>query len=98
MRWQKRSNLIIVIILSFAFTIATLLNIIGPLHTDATGKINTSIALSIYSFIYFIVSLSIIWGLYFYLKNKPKLLFYLLIILGIIIIIIENFLWGWMGS
>lgn len=98
MRWKKVSNLITAIILSLAFAIVTLLNIIGPLHMNAQGSMNTLGMLSVYSFIYFIISLIILWSIYFYLKHKPEFLFFTLIILGIIIIIVENFLWAWMGS
>lgn len=97
MRWKKTSNLIITIILTVAFAITTLLNIIGPLHINATGSFNSPGPLSIYSLIYFIFSFAILWGLYFSLRTKPELLFFLLIVYGISVIILENFLWAVTG-
>lgn len=97
MRWKKKSNFIIACVLSLAYTIVTLLNIIGPLHINRLGTINTLGPLSAYSVIYWFLSLVITWGVYFYLRKKPETLFFTLIIMGIIIIIVENFLWGWMG-
>ena len=98
MRWKKVSDLIVAIILSIAYTIATLLNVIGPLHMNDTGGMNALGALAVYSIIYWLIALIITWGLYFYLKKKTEALFFILIIVGIALIILENFLWGWMGS
>jgi hypothetical protein len=98
MRWKRASNFIIAVILSIAFTIVTLLNIIGPLHINDVGAINKLGILSVYSIIYCIISLTLTWSIYFYFKNKPKFLFFILIILGIVIIIAENFMWGYVGS
>lgn len=98
MRWKRISNLILVVILSIAYTIVTLLNIIGPLHMNETGQMNELGMLAFLSILYWIFSLIITWGVYFYLKKKAEILFFTLIILGIGIIIIENFLWAWMGS
>ncbi|EKD70658.1 MAG: hypothetical protein ACD_46C00456G0004 [uncultured bacterium] len=98
MHWKKFSNFIIAIILTIAFTITTLLNVIGPLHIDATGKIYEPGPILIYSIIYYIVSLFILWGTYFYFKKKHELLFFTLIILGIVIIIGENFIWAKLGT
>ncbi|RDI44536.1 hypothetical protein [Aquicella lusitana] len=98
MRWRKTSNLIIAIILSIAYTIVSFLNIIGPLHMDATGTMNEPGPLSVYTIIYWLVSLAVTWGIYFYWRKKPELLFFTLLILGIVIIVAEIFLWGWMGS
>ena len=98
MKWKRKSNFIIVLILSIAYTITTILNIIGPLHINNTGSINKLGALSIYSIIYWIIALLFTWVVYFSLRKKPEFLFFTLIILGITIIIAENFMWGWMGS
>ena len=97
-KWKAKPNLAVTLILTLVFVIATLLNILGPLHTDASGQISPPTDLSIYSLLYLIVSLLIIWGLYFSLYKKPKLLFYILITVGMLIIILENFLWAWIGS
>jgi hypothetical protein len=99
MRWKKaRSNIIVTIILSIAYVIVTLLNIIGPLHMDSTGGINPLGALSLVSLLYLGFALAFTWLLYFSLRQKAELLFFLLIISGIVLIVFENFLWGWMGS
>lgn len=98
MRWKKISNFILTIIFSIAFMITTLLNMLGPLHVNATGMINQSGSLLKYSLIYFIFSIIIIWGLYFFLRKRTELLFFVLIIVGITIIIAENFIWALMGS
>jgi len=98
MIWNKKSNIIIVCILSITYTIVTLLNIIGPLHINNTGNFNHLGMLSVYSIIYWIIALLVTWTTYWYLKRKPELLFFTLIILGIIIILIENFMWGLIGS
>lgn len=97
MRWKKVSNFILVIILTIAITITTLLNVIGPLHTNELGAINQLGAISLYSIIYFVFSISLLWGLYFYLKNKTELLFFILIVVGVLLIIAENFLWALMS-
>lgn len=98
MRWKKTSNFIIAILFTIAFTITTLLNIIGPLHMNATGSMNTLGFLSLYSFIYYLCSLLLLWAVYFYLRHKPEWLFFVLVSMGIIIIVAENYLWGSMGS
>lgn len=99
MKWRKKaSNIIIASILSIAYIVVTLLNIIGPLHINQTGNINPLGALSYYSVVYLIFSLALTWGLYYSLRKKPELLFFILIIVGIALIIFANFLWGWIGS
>jgi len=99
MKWKKKaSNFIVVVILSLAYTIVTLLNIIGPLHANLSGGINHLGWLAVYSVIYLVAALVVSWGLYFNLKNKPEFLFFTLIILGIVIIIVEVFIWGFIGS
>ena len=98
MRWKKISNIITAYILSIAYTIVTLLNIIGPMHMNDQGTINYAGHLTFYSIIYWIISLAITWGIYFLLRKKPEILFFTLIILGMLIIIAENFLWASMGS
>lgn len=98
MKWKSIGNLITIIILSIAYTIVTLLNVIGPLHTNETGNINPLSAITVYSIIYWIVALIVTWSVYFYMRNKPEILFFTLVILGIAIIITEVFLWGWTGS
>jgi len=98
MKWKKKSNIIIVIILTIIYTIVTLLNIIGPLHINTVGSFNTLGNLAVYSIIYWIASLIITWGIYFTLRKKPEILFFTLIIIGIALIIIENFLWAGYGS
>ena len=98
MKWKGTSNLIIAIILTLAYCMVTFLNIIGPLHTNDMGTINKLGPLAVYSIIYFIIALMVTWGIYFLLRKKHEILFFVLIIVGIIFIIAENFLWGWMGS
>ncbi len=98
MRWKKNANIIIVCILSLAYTIVTLLNIIGPLHMNAAGSMNQLGMLSIYSLVYCGLALLLTWTIYFKFNDKPELLFFLLMILGIAIIILEVFIWGLMGS
>lgn len=98
MKWKSKPNFPIALILSLAYSIVTLLNIIGPLHMNAQGNINQPGALSLASFFYFLVSLGITWGLYAFLRKKPEVLFFTLIIVGIFLIFLEIFLWGWMGS
>lgn len=97
MRWSKSFNFVIVIILSIIYTVVTLLNIMGPLHMNATGAITKPGLLSIYSIIFWLFSLLMTWLVYFLLRNKSEALFFILIILGIVLIIAENFLWAWMG-
>ncbi len=98
MRWKSKPNFLIALILSLAYAIVTLLDVIGPLHTNAQGNINQLGALSLFSFIYFLVALAVTWGLYAILRKKPEVLFFTLIIVGVSLIIAEVFLWGWMGS
>lgn len=99
MIWKRKgSNLIVAIILSIAYVIVTFLNVIGPFHINAVGNINIPGMLPFYSIIYLLISLLITWSLYFYLKEKPEILFFLLMILGILIIFIEIFIWGSVGS
>ena len=73
MRWKSVTNLITLIILSIAYTIVTLLNIIGPLHTNETGNINPLSAITLYSIIYWVFALLVSWGVYFTLRKKPAL-------------------------
>jgi hypothetical protein len=94
MKWKKTSNFIIAIILTIALTFTTLLNIIGPLHMNASGSINSLSMLSVYSLIYYFCSLVLIWALYLYLRHLPEALFFTLIVVGIGLIIGENYLWG----
>jgi hypothetical protein len=97
MKWKKISNFILAIIFSVILAITTLLNILGPLHMNASGTVSHLGTLSIYSAIYFIFSLVLLWGLYFYLKEKTKILFFSLIVVGILLMIFENFLWAFMS-
>lgn len=99
MIWKrKNSNLIVAAILSLAYTIVTLLNIIGPLHVNATGQVNQIGWLAGVSILYWVAALVITWGTYFILRKKPEILFFTLIVMGIVIIVFENYLWGLMGS
>lgn len=91
MRWKKASNLIIAIILSLAFTIVIVLNSIDSMHIYKLR------AVSVYGCIYWILSLIILWGLYVYLRRNQELLFFVIIIVGIVLIILETILWGWVG-
>jgi hypothetical protein len=97
MRWKRKSNIIIAYILTIIYTIVTLLNLIGPLHMNGVGTINKEGALAEYSILYWVVSLLITWGIYFSLRKKPEALFFILIVLGIALIIAENFLWAIIG-
>ena len=98
MIWKKRrSNLIVVSILSIIFTVVSFLLCIGPLHMNSTGAINQTGILTVYSIFYWLVSLAICWSLYFYLRHKPEILFFSLVFVGIALIIMEVFLWGWIG-
>lgn len=97
MRWHKFSNFIIAIVLTLAYVIVTLLNIIGPMHMTPTGGMYGFTATAGYSIAYFIIAVAVLWGVYINLRNKPELLFFTLLILGIVTIIGEIFLWGWLG-
>src|SRR5438046_78243 len=97
MKWKKITNLITLLVLSIAYTIVTLLNIIGPLHANSTGNINNLSAITLYSIIYWVFALFLSWMVYFKMRNKPEALFFTLIILGICLIIAEVFMWGWIG-
>lgn len=98
MRWKSKPNFLIALILSLAYCIVTLLNVIGPLHINAQGNINKMGALSVFSLIYLLVALLITWGSYVLLHKKHEALFFTLIIVGVFLILFELFLWGWMGS
>lgn len=99
MRWKKASDTIVAVILSIAYTIVTLMNIIGPLHiTDTGGVMNPLGSVAVYSIIFWVFALIITWGVYFYLRKKPGLIYFILIAIGIVLIILEVFLWGWLGS
>jgi len=99
MVWKKKlSNIIVAALLSVAYTIVTLMNVIGPLHSNMSGEINQISSLAAYSVIYWLFSLAITWTLYFKFRSKPEFLFFTLIILGIALIIIEVFIWGAHGS
>lgn len=97
MRWKRISNIIVASILTIVYFVVTALNVIGPLHINNAGTINKIGPLAEYSVLYLFAALIITWGVYFYLKTKPEILFFTLIILGIVIIIAENFLWAWIG-
>jgi len=97
MKWKKNSNLIIILILSVVYTIVTLLDILGPLHANITGNINQVSAITYYSILYWAFAIIITWIVYFSLKKYPEILFFTLLILGMFLVIIEIFLWGWMG-
>jgi hypothetical protein len=98
MRWKKRSsNLIVVSILSIAYTIVTLLIIIGPLHVNSAGNMYHLSAETVYALIFWLVALTSSWVIYLGLRNRPELLFFTLILSAIVIIIAEVFLWGWLG-
>jgi hypothetical protein len=95
MRWKRKlSNLIVVSILSLAFTIVTLLLIIGPLHMNSAGTMNHLGAFSLVALLYWLFSLSICWCMYFALRTKPEMLYFTLMILGIVLIIAEIFIWA----
>jgi len=98
MKWKSLTNLITATILSIAYTIVTLMNIIGPLHANDEGKINPLSAITVYSILYWIVALVITWSVYYSLRKKPETLFFTLVIMGITLIIAEVFMWGWTGS
>lgn len=95
--WKEFTNTIIVIILSVVYTVVTILNIIGPLHINKTGAINQPGILVLYSILFWVFSLLITWFVYFSLRKKPEASFFILIALGIVLVITENFLWGWTG-
>jgi len=99
MLWKRReSNLIVVSLLSIAYTVVTLLIIIGPLHMNSTGGINHMGKLAICGVVYWIMSLLVSWGLYFAFRKDPEPLFFTLLALGIALIVAEVYLWGIMGS
>lgn len=99
MIWKKKlSNVIVAILLSIAYTIVTLMNIIGPLHANMSGNMNQLGPLALYSLIYWFVALVLTWGLYFNLKNRPELLYFILVVFGMLIIVVEVFVWGIYGS
>jgi len=98
MKWKSKPNLLIALIFSFAYIIVTVLDVIGPLHINAQGDINRIGELSLFSFIYLLVAWVITWLLYFILHKKHEVLFFTLMIVGILLIILEPFLWGLLGS
>lgn len=98
MKWKSITNLITATILSIAYTIVTLMNIIGPLHTNDEGQINPLSAITLYSILFWIVALIITWSVYYSLRKKPETSFFTLVIMGITLIIAEVFMWGWTGS
>ena len=77
MKWKINANLIVILIFSIMYTIVTLLNIIGPLHTNSAGNINKLGAITVYSIIYWIFALFISWIVYFSCM-KPKFCFYII--------------------
>lgn len=94
MKWHKKPNVIVALIVSLAYTIVTLMNVIGPLHMNGSGGNYQLSQETTYSLVYWVIALIVTWGLFFILRNKPKLQFFTLIVLGIVIIIAEVFLWG----
>lgn len=99
MKWRNTTNLVISILLSFAYTVVTVLNIIGPLHMNKSGSINNlPKSLFVASLVYWIVSLLLTWFIYFLFKKYPEFLFFCLIFFGIFFIIFQNFVWAWIGS
>lgn len=98
MKWKPATaNFQIVVILTICYTVVTMLNIIGPLHTDAAGEINQSWGLAILSILYWSIATFMTWAAYFFLQERPKVLFFTLMILGITVIVTQNFLWAWWG-
>jgi hypothetical protein len=99
MIWKiKHSNFIIAIILTIVYTVTTLLNIIGPLHMNATGGMNEPGKLAAASVLYFFIAVTFTWVVYFLLRDKPKVLFFTLVISALCIIIFDNYLWSVWGS
>ena len=99
MKWKiKESNFIVACLFSFAYTIVTLLVIIGPLHMNSTGNINSLDYLSLNIVFYWLGALVLNWSLYLWLRKKPEILFFTLILLGMAVIVLEVFIWAWVGS
>jgi hypothetical protein len=98
MRWKSKPNFAIALILSFIYAIVTLLNIIGPMHMNAQGGMNSPGIVLYQSIVYLVMALVITWETYIILRDKPKALFFTLIILGIAFILTNIFLWGWVAS
>ena len=95
MKWKRHNaNLIVVALLSLAYTIVTLMMIIAPLHMNSLGDMNQVSGYSLYAIAYWAFALAISWYVYIVLQHKPSLQFFTLMILGIVIIIVEIFLWS----
>ncbi|HTM64254.1 MAG TPA: hypothetical protein VL360_07110 [Gammaproteobacteria bacterium] len=93
MKWKKQhSNLLIVSLLTLAYTAITLMMLIGPLHVNSVGEISRMGALSLYSLVYWIFAIWISWTLFTVLRKRPALSFFVLLIVGMILILGELFL------
>ena len=94
MRWKKKANFILAVIFSFIYSGVTFLSMIGPLHINSIGGMNQINQHSVvYNIMYWMIALVLTWHLYFTFKNRPRLLFFTLIIVGISLIIGEDFVW-----
>ncbi len=95
MRWKKqKSNLIVVSLLSIAYTIVTIMMLIAPMHMNSMGNINQVSGHALYAIMFWVLALVLSWYLYAVLRSKPELLFFVLMILGIVLIIAEIFMFG----
>lgn len=95
MKWKKqKSNLIVVSLLSIAYTIVTLMMIIAPLHMNSMGGVNQVSGHSLYAIVFWVFALVVSWYLYAALRHKPELLFFVLMMLGVVLIIAEIFLFS----
>ena len=98
MKWKSFSNFIIVIILSLAYVMMALLNVVGPLHMNATGGMNHPGVLPENALCYLIVALVVTWSVYLFLRKKPETLFFVSLIIGIIFFLFGAFLWHFLGA
>lgn len=93
MKWKKHhSNLLIVSLLTVAYTAITLMMVIGPLHVNSAGDISKMGASSLYALVYWIFAVCVSWLLFVVLRNRARLSFFVLLIVGIILILGELFM------
>lgn len=93
MRWNKMLTLIITVILSLAYAIVSLLNLIGPLH-PRIASIKGPLIHPLLCLAYLVICLIISWSIYFYYRKKPsRFSFFLTVLVGIAFIFSGVFLW-----
>ncbi len=96
MRWEKQySNLIVVKILSAAYTLVTLLAIFIPLHFNIFA-INQISYESMVALLFWLTAMFMTWVMYYVLRHRPQLLLLLLILTGMSFLVAEVLMWEWL--